>query len=214
MLAYKGFNKDMTCRGFQFKEGETYHEDSAHLCKSGFHACENPMDCWNYYPLLDSEYHEVDIDELDEETRSEDTKICGKRIKIGAKLDIKGIVTAAVEFIMDSVKGKSDDINESSGYYARIGSSGYYAQIGSSGDYARIKCEGEYAVVAAIGIRSIIKAPKGAWITLAEYSEYDGKGHPCKCVRSAQIDGVTLKPDTWYKLENGEFVEVENGGEE
>ena len=138
---------------------------------------------------------------------SKDTKICGKRIKIGAKLDINGIVKAAIEFIMESIKGDDDKII-SFGDYARIGSSGDSAQIGSSGDYARIECEGESAVVAAIGVNSQIKAPKGAWITLAEYGGYDGKGFPCKCVRSAQIDGETLKPDTWYKLENGEFVEV------
>ena len=129
---------------------------------------------------------------------SKDTKICGKRIKIGAKLDINGIVKAAIEFIMESIKGDDD----------KIISFGDYARIGSSGYGARIECEGESAVVAAIGVNSQIKAPKGAWITLAEYGGYDGKGFPCKCVRSAQIDGETLKPDTWYKLENGEFVEV------
>ena len=96
----------------------------------------------------------------------------------------------------------------SSGYAARIGSSGRYARIGSSGDDARIKCEGEHAVVVCAGKRARIKAPVGAWITLAEYGDFDGAGYPCVCVKSAKIDGERLKADTWYTLKNGEFVEV------
>ena len=82
--AYKGFNADMTCRGFQFKEGETYAEGKAKLCNSGFHACEDPIDCLGYYSPADSAvFHEVELDEVSEE-RGNDTKICGKKIKIGA----------------------------------------------------------------------------------------------------------------------------------
>ena len=114
----------------------------------------------------------------------------------------------------------------SSGYYAKIGSSGYaakigssgdgakigssgrYAQIGSSGDDAQITVEADHAVVGCIGKRGRVKATIGTWITLAEYGEHDGSGYPCVCVKSAQIDGETLKPDTWYTLKNGEFEEV------
>ena len=92
----------------------------------------------------------------------------------------------------------------SSGDDAKIGSSGYGAKIGSSGDGAKIKSEGNNAVVAAIGIDSKIKAKKGSWITLAEYDE-DLKP---VCVRSAQIDGKSLKEDVFYQLKGGEFVEA------
>ena len=92
----------------------------------------------------------------------------------------------------------------SSGYGAQIGSSGDLAQIGSSGDLAKIESEGNNAVVAAIGIDSKIKAKKGSWITLAEYGE-DLKP---VCVRSAQIDGKSLKEDVFYQLKGGEFVEA------
>ena len=92
----------------------------------------------------------------------------------------------------------------SSGDDAKIGSSGYDAKIGSSGDGAKIKSEGNNAVVAAIGIDSKIKAKKGSWITLAEYDE-DLKP---VCVRSAQIDGKSLKEDVFYQLKGGEFVEA------
>ena len=92
----------------------------------------------------------------------------------------------------------------SSGDDAKIGSSGDLAKIGSSGDGAKIKSEGNNAVVAAIGIDSKIKAKKGSWITLAEYDE-DLKP---VCVRSAQIDGKSLKEDVFYQLKGGEFVEA------
>ena len=97
----------------------------------------------------------------------------------------------------------------SSGYAAQIGSSGYAAQIGSSGNAAQITCEGKNAVVAAIGMKSKIKAPVGAWITLAEYGDWNGICYPCLCVKSAQIDGEALKPNVFYMLKGGDFVEVE-----
>ena len=97
----------------------------------------------------------------------------------------------------------------SSGDAAQIGSSGRYAKIGSSGDDAVVTCEADFAVVACVGQRGKIKAPLGTWITLAEYGDFDGVGFPCKCVKSAQIDGEVLKADTFYTLKGGEFVEVE-----
>ena len=97
----------------------------------------------------------------------------------------------------------------SSGGYAKIGSSGDFAQIGSSGSYARIDISGNTSVGAAIGINSIIKGAVGNWITLAEWA-YDSDKQCCApvCVKSAQIDGEIIKADTWYKLADGEFVEV------
>ena len=97
----------------------------------------------------------------------------------------------------------------SSGDSAKIGSSGNYAQIGSSGDSAKIDISGNTSVGAAIGINSIIKGAVGNWITLAEWA-YDSDKQRCApvCVKSAQIDGKIIKADTWYKLADGEFVEV------
>ena len=116
----------------------------------------------------------------------------------------------------------------SSGYYAQIGSSGYYAQIGSSGDYAqigssgdsaqigssgdsaRINSTGEYSVVMCAGSGSIARAKKGSWITLSEW-EYDNSKEKFipVCVKTEQVDGDRIREDVSYKLENGEFVEVE-----
>lgn len=105
MKAYKGFNKDMTCKGFRFKEGETYeHDGEVKLCKSGFHACLNPLECWDYYDILNSEFHEVEIDGVSDERNGNRTKVVARKITIGAKMDIKSIVKASVEFVLNSVK--------------------------------------------------------------------------------------------------------------
>ena len=147
--AYKGFNKDMTCRGFQFEEGKEYHEEKAVLCSSGFHACENPLDCWSYYDIISSEYHEVELDDVCEE-RESDTKICGKSIKIGAKINLAGIVKASVDFVLNSVKDVFQTPKDS-GYAAKIGSSGDDAKIGSSGDDAQIGSSGDAAKIGSSG---------------------------------------------------------------
>jgi len=102
MKAYKGFNKDMTCSPngvpFQYEEGKEYHEDNAELCESGFHACVNPLDCFGYYAPGESVYHEVELDELSDE-KSDDSKICGKHIKIGARLSVAKICELHFEFV-------------------------------------------------------------------------------------------------------------------
>ena len=107
----------------------------------------------------------------------------------------------------------------SSGDSARIGSSGNSAQIGSSGDSARIGSSGysaqidstgEDSVICCAGNKSVVKAKVGSWITLAEWEYSDEKGRFVpRCVKTEYVDGETIKADTWYRLENGEFVEVE-----
>ena len=97
--AYKGFNKDLTCRGFQYEVGKEYeHEGKVGICESGFHACENPIDCLSYYSPNESVYHEVELGgTLDAD--SQDSKVCASHIRIGAKLDIPGICRAAFEYV-------------------------------------------------------------------------------------------------------------------
>ena len=208
---YKGFNKDMTCRGFQFEEGKTYEEPEAKLCEKGFHACENPLDCWNYYDILDDVFHEVELNGVSAERNADDTKVCARKITVGARLDMKGIVKASVDFVMESVKGCFDkklfDKKTADGSNsAQIGSSGYSAQIGSSGYYAQIDITGERSIGACVGNNGRIKAKKDCWIVLSEWKIIDGKYTPV-CVKAVQVDGETVKEDTWYKLENGELVE-------
>jgi hypothetical protein len=98
MKAYKGFNKDMTCRGFQYKEGETYETDKAEMCESGFHACENPIDCLQYYTPNESVYHEVELDGETDRRHGCDTKFAATKIRIGAELSIPAAVISRLRF--------------------------------------------------------------------------------------------------------------------
>ena len=100
MKAFKGFNKDMTCRGFQYEKGKTYETDEARLCETGFHACERPLDCFSYYAPGNSVYREVELEDVSSE-RKDDSKIVGKRIKIGAELDIAGLCKAQFQYVKE-----------------------------------------------------------------------------------------------------------------
>lgn len=104
MRAVKGFNEDMTCRGFQYKEGETFEEDRAECCETGFHACQHPLDCFSYYAPNKSVYHEVELDgDIDTEGNG-DSKVAATKITVGARLTIAGLVKAAIDFTMSKVK--------------------------------------------------------------------------------------------------------------
>nr|DAL58835.1 MAG TPA_asm: hypothetical protein [Caudoviricetes sp.] len=284
ITSYKGFDKNMKCRGFQYEVGKEYEMDGEiKCCNRGFHACESPMEVWDYYDMLSSRYAEVEQSgKIDKEENS--TKVCSSHIKIKAELKLADIINIGVEWLKDitspskvktdstlSSSGDSAQIGSSgdyakigssgdyaqigssgdyakigsSGYYAKIGSSGDYAQIGSSGDsakigssgdsakigssgdYAKIGSSGDYAqigssgdsakidstgedsVIMCAGNNSKAKAKIGSWITLAEWKWSDEKKRDVPvCVKTEYVDGEDIKADTWYKLINGKFVEV------
>ena len=209
--AYKGFNKDMTCRGYQFEEGKTYEEPNAELCKSGFHACLNPLDCFSYYSPAESEFHEVELDDVSDE-REDDTKVCAKKIKVGAKLDIAGICKAHFEFVKSQTTNEqngTDKENISGGDYSSL-SGGNKSSL-SGGDMSSLSGRGK----AQSGENSLIsvrgngcKAKGGLGSVIVIVNEYNDN-YDIKEWKAGMIDGETLKADTWYKLENGEFVECE-----
>ena len=143
MKLYKGFDKNLKCRGFQYEIGKEYEEDSAELCSSGFHACENPLDVFGYYPPADSRYCEVELEDVSEEV-SDDSNRCGKRIKIGAEIGIKGIVDAFVKFTLEradwSAKRATNTGDQSAatntGYYSAATNTGYYSAATNTGYYS------------------------------------------------------------------------------
>ena len=90
----------MKCRGFQYEIGKEFREDEAKLCSKGFHACENPLETFNYYaPGSGSRYCEVELEEVSDERHSDDTKVCAKVIKVGAELNVAGICKAHFEYV-------------------------------------------------------------------------------------------------------------------
>ena len=108
LKAFKGFDKRLRCRGFQYEVGKEYQEPGASLCCKGFHACENPLDTFRYYPPTDSRYCEVEIDD-NGQRNSDDSKVCGEKIKIGAEIGLDGVIKAGAQFIFEMCKGSSED---------------------------------------------------------------------------------------------------------
>ena len=219
IIAYKGFDKDFKCRGFQYEVGKTYEMDgNIACCNRGFHACESPIEVFDYYDMLTSRFAEVEQSgKIDKEAVS--TKTCSSRIKIKAELKLADIINLGVEWLKEITSPSKIEANNtsnngdyaqigSSGDYAQIGSSGYSAQIGSSGDYARIDSSGQDSVIMCAGHDSKAKAAIGSWITLAEWKRIGDVWKPI-CVKTEQVDGKRIKADTYYKLIDGKFEEVE-----
>ena len=109
MKAYKGFNRDMTCREFKFEEGKEYEQEGEiKVCENGFHACERPLDCFAYYSPGESVYHEVELNgEISK--ANDDTKIASRKIKIGAQLNIAGLVKAQFEYVKENTTTENTD---------------------------------------------------------------------------------------------------------
>ena len=222
---YKGFNKDMTCRGFQYEEGKEYEEETADACHSGFHACEYPLDCFGYYSPDESVYHEVEQSgEFDR--GGDDSKVASTKIKIGARLDISGLVKAAIDFTMSRVKkeaGSDEDYGASSatGYKGASSATGNCGASSATGYKGASSANDSESVAVAWGYKGKAMGVLGSHIVLAEW-KYIGKEDDDRYDRSEQkaweflgakmfrVDGEKVKPDTWYRLENGELMEVEN----
>ena len=213
--SYKGFDKDFKCKDFQYEVGKEYEiEGEIKCCERGFHACESPMEVFDYYDMLNSRFAEVEQSgQIDKEDDNKSTKICSSRIKIKAELNLEDIINIGIEWLKDitsSSKVKADTyLNDNGGDNAKIGSSGYNAKIGSSGYNAQINSTGEYSVIMCAGKNSAVKAKAGSWITLSEwvYNEEKWRTIP-KCVKTEYVDGTRIKADTWYKLIDGEFTEL------
>ena len=220
--AYKGFKKDLTCRGFQYEIGKEYsQEGEVSVCSRGFHACVNPFDVLSYYGDIDNRYCEV---EQSGSIDAEKDKTVSSKIKIKAEIGWAGLFKAGIEYLKEitnpkNIKSNIDSLSDNGGYYAKIGSSGDYTKIGSSGDSAKIGSSGnsaqidsigEDSVICCAGHNSVVKAKHGSWITLAEwkYSTEKGRDVPV-CVKTEFVDGERIKADTWYKLVSGEFKEVD-----
>ena len=218
ITAYKGFDKDMKCRGFQYEVGKEYEQEDASVCNYGFHACENPLDVLDYYNDINDKYCIVESSgKIDKD--EDEKKFASSKIKIVAEIGFVGLFKAGIEWLKEvtSPERIKDTKETSSGNHAQIGSSGYYAQIGSSGDsakigssgyYAQIESTGEDSVICCAGHNSMAKAKIGSWITLSEWVYYeDKKRYIPKCVKTEYVDGERIKADTWYKLIDGEFIE-------
>ena len=221
MRAFKGFNKDLTCRGYQYEEGKEFHTERAECCDTGFHACEYPLDCFGYYDPAHSVYHEVELSgEMDKS--GDNIKVCATDIKIGARLSIAGLVKMAIDFTMSKVN-KEAGSDERHGFASATGNCGASSATGYKGASSVSDPTG---VAVAWGHEARAKGCKGAHLILsdwkyvgARYSDgdymdpYDKESWELTGAKMIVVDGENIKEDTYYRCIEGEIVEVTEDGE-
>ena len=221
MRAFKGFNKDLTCRGYQYEEGKEFHTERAECCDTGFHACEYPLDCFGYYDPAHSVFHEVELSgEMDKS--GDNTKVCATDIKIGARLSIAGLVRMAIDFTMSKVN-KEAGSDERHGFASATGNCGASSATGYKGASSVSDPTG---VAVAWGHEARAKGCKGSHLILsdwkyvgARYSDgdymdpYDKESWELTGAKMVVVDGENIKEDTYYRCIEGEIVEVTEDGE-
>jgi hypothetical protein len=226
MRGYKAFEKGLICKGKQYAENAVFEEEKAEICNSGMHFCKYPLDVFDYYPLIDdkgsmSEFAEVEA--LDECKTDDNRKYCTKKLKIGAKLNIidfiKASITATHEIIENEVKeetkelknNKKDKAKLAGGDCAKLAGGDSAKLVGGNwatlagGDFAKLAGGKHSVMIGDSG--SIAKGKKGSLIVIVE-REWEDSEYVIKDYAAKIVDGETIKEDTFYKLENGEFVEV------
>lgn len=208
MKAYKRLEPGLVCRGFKYPEGEWVEFPDAKLCKAGAHACLDPMDTANYYSPAESEIHEVEIEDVSDE-RGDDSKVVAKRIKIGAKLDVAGIIKAHAEYVKErctSEKRGGDGASVSGGDSASV-SGGDRASVVSRG-FSSVGING---IACARGNGCRVRGGMGALLVIAEENQ---NNYDLAAWKAFVVDGTIYKPDTWYRLQNGELVKCDEPNED
>ena len=227
--AYKGFDKDLKCRGRQYTDGvEDHVSDVARLCKEGVHACERPLDVFRYYVPADSVYHEVELAGVLDEHK-EDSKICGTDIKVKGKLDIAGLVKAQIEYTKSHCTNKynagargaasagefgaatAGEFGAASAGYRGVASAGNYgvasAGYGGAATSRGKSSVGENGIACSRSDNARVKGDMGAVLVCAKENEYN---YDIKTWAAGVVDGVNILPDVWYKAENGRLVPADD----
>ena len=227
MKGYKGFNKDLTCRGKQYAENTVFEEETAEICKSGMHFCANPFDVLDYYGFVNdnAEINEfAEVEALDDCKTDDNKKYVTKKLKIGAKIGISGLIKAFVDFTLAKVK--TEDTSTNTGDYSAATNTGYrsaatntgnrsvatntgdYSAATNTGDYSAASAEGKSGFAIVTGINSKAKGKLGCYIAVAEWGQKDDGEYELINFKAHKVDGKTIKEDTYYTLKNGKFVEV------
>ncbi|EJR2034477.1 hypothetical protein NYG11_002704 [Salmonella enterica subsp. enterica serovar Kentucky] len=197
IVTFKGFNKDLTCRDFQFAIGETFHHDGkVEACGSGFHACECPFDVFSYYPPAESRYAEtISFGVIDREEEG-DTKIASASITIKSELTLPQFIQRGIEWIWSKID-KSLEQQIMTGNRSAATNTGYQSAA---------EVSGSQSVAASLGIEGKARASEGGAIVLC-YRDEDGE---LIHIRASKVGENGIMPDIWYQLnEDGEFVECE-----
>ncbi|HHR7494734.1 TPA: DUF7666 domain-containing protein [Salmonella enterica subsp. enterica serovar Agona] len=232
IVTFKGFNKDLKCRDFQFEIGKTFHHDGkVEACGSGFHACECPFDVFSYYSPADSRFAETISFGITDREEYGDTKIASASITIKAELTLPQFIQRGIEWIWSKIdKSLEQQImcgnrsaatntgNRSAatntgdrsaatntGNWSAATNTGNRSAATNTGDRSAAEVSGSQSVAAAFGIEGKARASEGGAIVLC-YRDEDGV---LIHIRASKVGENGIMPDTWYQLdEDGEFVEV------
>ena len=234
--SYKGFNKDMTCRGFQYEEGKEYEEESVEVCDHGFHACEYPLDCLNYYSPNESVYHEVE-QSGEIQKHNDDTKVASTKIKIGAEISIAGLVKAAIEYTVKRVnkEAESDEnhgassatgdcgassatgncgASSATGYKGASSATGNCGASSATGYKGASSAEDKDAVAVAWGYKSKAKGVIGSFLVFADW-EYTGSEDNTEYDRNNQsawvLNGAKMVQVDGENIKPDTWYTIENG---
>ena len=232
---FKGFDKDLKCRGFQYEIGKYYEQEGeVKCCERGFHFCENPFDVFRHYSPSNSRYCEVEgggsVDKSED-----DSKVATSHIHISEEIGLNGLIDEGVKFILDKVNFKdvkSTNTGDRSaatsigirsaatntgncsaatntGNYSAATNTGDYSAATNTGDHSTATVEGKESVALVTGKDSRARGALGCWIVLTERGDFDGNIYPIKEVKAFKVDGVNIKENTFYRLVDGKPVEVE-----
>ena len=215
VTGFKGFDKDLKCKGFQYEVGKTYtHDGKVELCSTGFHFCENPLHILAFYNPATSRFGEVDDNGGASPEKETDSKRVSSRLHIKAEITLKNLIETGMKFVFDRVVwGKKDtpqthgnySAAQTHGYSSAAQTHGYYSAAQTHGDYSAAQTHGKESIAVSTGYLGRASGTAGNWIVLAEWD----KGFSLRWVKTAKVDGKKLKADTFYTLKGGKFVEAE-----
>jgi len=235
MQGFKGFDKDMKCRGFKYEIGKTFvHDGEPKLCHEGFHFCEHPLDVFGYYPPSESVFAEVEGDgKVDKKDGDTDSKVACTKLTAKAAISINGLIQAAVKFVFEKADWSKKESQatgnqgaasatgyqgaasatgnqgaaSATGDQGAASATGYQGAASATGYQGAASATGEEAVSSSLGIEGKAMGKKGCWLVLSEWKEKDYSWHRIN-VKSVRVDGKKIKEDVWYTLKGGKFVVV------
>ena len=202
---YKGFDKDMTCRGFQYESGKDYtYDGDIECCRSGFHFCENPLEVLSYYPPATSRFCEVE-GSGNSDGENDDSKISVSNLHIGLEIGLSGLIQAGIKFILDKVNYNNNKATNT-GDRSAATNTGNYSAATNTGNYSAAEVKGKESIAIAAGYNSKASGTIGCWLVLTERNS----NYEIVDVKAVRVDGHSIKENTFYSLENGQIKEIKN----
>jgi len=199
---FKGFDKDLKCRGFQFKTGEVFKEDAAVICKKGFHFCENPLDVFSHYPPADSRFAEV-VGTGKTAKHDGDSKVACTELHVKAEITLSALIGAGVKFILDKVDWK-DKKESNTGYGSAATNTGDGSAATNTGYGSAATVEGKDSIACGLGYANKTRGALGCWLVLADRRD-DGS---IRSVRTAKVDGKTIKEMVFYEVRSSKICKA------